>query len=877
MSPIRTPDSSASRSTPSLQLEQLKSFLIFLSDLDTLVTSPPELIDQKVTALFRYVESNAPLTFALSRFRLVQQFDGLLIIVSALSCLSALGPAYEEVQSRLMSFIFVVEMSSDLSPRPSRPIGVLVPLRYQLEQAQRMQNRQLALTLLGKFNQHDETMHSVLASLSLVKPVASWLFHEAVPAVVCSVSILSSIEDPIGCAQLRTVPGISQRVVHLLSWTSTLTVVSSALAVLPRLDLSELLGLGILTELLAVLRQAIDLGLDSLALMCLVDLDHFVRHCSPAVTPSSIDISLSDVISELLVVLRGLERSSRSRHLIKLILVVIRATFQYSEFSASSLSYSRQFRSLSGPALLQELLFSTDHTRRLSLQTASEQLDFILQPDCWDDLAALPQNGSPVGALRAGMSSMDVDDTHSPTRDFEMRLPKTLSGALVPASGFSRTGPKSQDLLDVVVELYQTLEEATRDLTSEGFEAVESAVEAQASDLFWASVSLIHNLNEPSLVLRSLEYLSTLSMAFLCTPSPASPRTSSPRNTTSLSLKSAYKHVKTIEAVVRRVLLYLEPSWIAPHSLSQRVPRGPVSHSPPGSDITIPCLSISAALVQHYLERGPRDQFPFDSPRSSDSALFSANHASSSSNLQSERMTADQGDEQFDHRLGFVAVVLNYCLRHLHTPVPDELELDSQLFKPLLAMCSHALILSKLSLESTMTVTMIQVPVLDIIASLVANKELDWIKLDMNLEWQILKALARSIVEEHHGTLQGSSMRVSMESSLSEPASIPERCQLLLMSLDVEAPELTIPTHPLHHWNGSLAPLKCLLSSLNPDIALLGLIGLSSFLTTLRGRKQYDSFVSSHRDLIQLASSKSVTNEMFWNRLISLGDIYPDR
>lgn len=854
--------------------------MLFLSDLKTLKTAEPDAIEQKVTALLRYVEGTAPLTFALPRFRLLQQFDGLMIVVSALSCLCSLGPLYEDAQNRLMSFLFVVEMSSDLNPRPSRPIGVFAPLRYQLVHARRTQNRQLALTLLGKYNQHDEAMHAFLADLDLVAPVATWLFHEAVPAVACSISMLSAIEDDIGCMQIRAVPGISSRVIHLLGWNSTLSVVSSSLALLPRLDHGELLALGIVPELLRVMRQVIDLGFDSLALMCLVCLEEFVRPSHPPAQStngsrrssgtSTAEIALTDIIGDLLTTLRGLERSSRSRHLVKSILSVLRSTFQDSELGSTSLSYCRQFRSLNGPTLLQELIFSMDHTRRLLQQTANDQMEFILQPDNWDDLAKIRQTRSKHSATGQSSTSMDVDAPFNPVDDFEQRLPKSTPGALVPSSGSSKSTAKSQDQLDVVVDLYQTLNEATIDAISESLETVESVADSQAVDLFWVSTSLIHNLHEPAFILRAIEYISTLSAALFYGPTSATPRSASPRNTAISSSSAADKYIRLVAAVARRLLTYLEPSWITPHALSQRVPRGPVSHPPPGSDITIPCLSIATSVIQRYLDQSSRLS-PSSTHLQHGDSLHPIQLESGSDVFSSLHHSEAQ---EVDCRLAFGAVVIDFCLRHLSTPAPSDLEIDHELFKPLLALCSYALQLFRFASDAAEFASLILSPVLSIISVLSDKLAVNWIELDLDLEWQTLKAIA-IVTPEQWKTSQSTGHLNDMGAPLElTPFSA---CANDLSRLTVRVPELIIPEQPLRFWMGSLLPLDSLLVSNDSEIALLGLLALSSFISTARGRQQFDEFVSTFGDSIQLSCSRSATNEMFWNRVVSLEAIYPEK
>lgn len=889
ISPLRPSEPNSSRSPTALNLDQFKSFMLFLSDLKTIKITPPDVVEQKVTALLRYVEGVSPLTFALPRFRLLQQFDGLMIVVSALSCLCTLGSAYEDAQNRLMSFLFIVEMSSDLNPRPSRPIGIFTALRYQLEHAQRTQNRQLALTLLGKYNQHDDTMHTVLADLHLVAPVATWLFHEAVPAVACSISILSAIEDDIGCKQLRAVPGISQRVIHLLGWTSTLTVVSSSLALLPRLDHAELLALGIVPELLAVMRQVIDMGFDSLVLMCLLCLEEFVK--SPSHVPSqrgsgsyhssvNAEIALTDIIGDLLTTLRGLERSSRSRHLVKGILSVLCATFQDSELGSSSLSYCRQFRSLNGPTLLQELIFSMDHTRRLTQQAANDQMEFILQPDNWDDLTKICQSGFKSPSKSHSSTSMDIDASINPANDFEQRLPKSTPGALVPSTGSSKSSAKSQDQLDVVVDLYQTLNEATRDAISESLDSIESIADSQATDLFWVSTSLIHNLHEPALILRAIEYIATLSAALFYGPSSATPRSMSPRNTTVIGFSMADKHLRLVAAVVRRLLTYLEPSWITPHALSQRVPRGPVSHPPPGSDITIPCLSIATSVIQRYLDQSAGPTSTSNHLPRDEASYLSGNEATSSFSPSQNGHPNGSHAREVDHRLAFGAVVINFCLRHVSTPAPPDLELDPELFKPLLALCSYALHLYRFAADAAEFESLIFSPVLTIIAILRDKLMVDWMKLDLDLEWQVLKAIAAVIPEQWKLSQVGSHL-----STMDEPIApnadfdthpFPATANAIL-GLEVRVPELIIPDQPLRFWTDSLLPLDSLIASSNSEIALLGLLALSSFISTSRGRQQYVNFVSAVNDSIQLACSRSPTNEMFWNRIVSLEAIYPEK
>lgn len=862
VSPIRSAESASSRSTVSLNLEQLKSFMLFFSDLKLLENASIGTIVEKVTMLFRYVEGISPLSFVLPRFRLFQQFDGLLVVVSALSLLNTLGSGYEDVQNRLMSFLFVVEMSSELNPRPPRPIGVLSALRYQLEHSTKNSNRKLALSLLGKYSQHEDSMHSVLAELGLVAPVASWLFHEATPAVACSISILRTIEDSLGSAQLRAVPGISKRVFDLLSWTSTLTVVTSALVILPMLDHMELLELGIVPQLLTVLRQSLAMGVDSLALMAVVCLQHFVQNGASSVASDS-SISHTDIISELLNTVRGLERSSRSRHLIKTILDVLATAFDDPE---CSLSYCRQFRSLNGHSILQDLLYSMDHTRRFSLQNASEQMEFILQPDNWDDLHEIIHrklNRDFNSTQNSHWSSMEVDgEADTAEHEFEKRLPKSSTGALVTSSGV-KPGAKSHDQLDVVTAVYQTLTKANKDLCSEAFETVDSASESLFSDFFWVSTSLIHNLHEPALILRSLDYLSTLCSSFVYFPSSHRASLSS---STKGHLTSIKKHVRILSAVVRRVVAHLEPSWVEPHSLSQRVPRGRVSHSPPGSDVAISCISMAAVMIQHYLESNVEAAASLNT-----SNRMKESSSSVDNTLNSDaRMDIGEGYEaQVDPRLAFAAVLLDYCHRRISTPTPLDLDLDPEIFKPLVALCSHALLLHQCASDSEQFQTLIYHPILRIVQILSSKSHSNWSD-GLNLEWQILKALvvaARKFIPEilTHG--QASSTGQSLQSSLRD----------LDDSIKFNVPELVIPPHPLQYWSASLEPLACLISSNDADTALLGIVGLSSFVTTPRGRQLFESFASTHKQLIEQARALSIALDMFWTRSLSVMAIYPDQ
>lgn len=844
-----------------LHLEQFKAVMLYLADVHTLSPVPVDTLYKKITALLNYVDGGAPFSFTVSRFRVVMQYDGLLVVVSALAHIITLGPEYEECLLRLMGFLLMVEMTSDLVPRPARPMGILTILKSQITLASRTLNRHLALSLLGKYNQHDETMHFAISKMALVAPIAKWLFSEATPAVVCSTSILSAIEDSEGSAQLRAVPNISRRIFELLSWTSTLSVVSSALAILPHLDRKEMIMLGVIPELLSVLRSAMAAGVTSLALMALTSLDIFISTSQSYISPSSTPpppqsssysshnshfssptiLPCADIVTEVLTTLRGLEKSHQSRHMIKSLLTVLKSSFREKNVGApNALSSCRHFRALGGPALLQEFIAALDHSRRLSQTEAESEIEFILNPDDLGEMAQTSDNSEENTSNR-----MDIDKTGDDQSTngrnltseelFERRLPPSAPGALVQSSSnntYSTNSGASQDQLDLVIDLYRTLNDSNSDyFSSEVSDVNESSYDEYASDLFWVPLSIIHHIREAELVCTELNYLSTLFAIF----APPASRQQNQYGTTSSTTKSRSvisdsTTLRTHATLVKRLLSYLRPSWRSPQSLTAKIARGVGnnSHQQVGSDVTISCLSIASNILQHFQK---------------------TLNGSESSPVQ-------------DNIFSFATFIVSYIRDCIMEP---DFDIDKLLFSHVFSCLTHVLVipspqssspLARLVQHNRIYSSCIHAPVQEIVHFLQTHfSQLNYAELDLELEWLTLKALVATTTSEID----------------------PEKAEFDLAALNLKVPELVLPGQPLRHWSSSLAPLVPLINSGNANIALLGLLDLSSFIVTPRGRSSFDAFVSAHAASITAAKSKSITNDMFWNRIVHISDMYPSR
>jgi hypothetical protein len=717
-------EATVSKQNPAMTLEALRSVLVQLTEYEGMATRPLEVLVEQIRMLLRMIEGKGALMANAVRFRALLHFDGLDIMASALAYLTKLGPAYSEAQRLVMGVFFVVEMTSDLNPRPSRPIGLILPLRHQLVDSCKPDNQRLALSLLAKYNQHEETLNKFLPTFNLVAPLAPWLFDNAAPAVACSASILCSLETAEGHHMVRAIPRISERIVQLLSWTSNTGVISSCLALVTVLDATELVALDVIPILTRLVRVYYNFGLEGFILMCLLSLADLVL--SPAATPI---LTSTDILSELISILKTLGGETRHRHTIKAILAVIRKLFPPHQPEHVANAFAKQFRALSGPAIFQELINEMDHTRRVSSQVMLEQLIQLTQP---------AQSSTGSGNL------MDLDGLGS------------LHGALIPVHV-----PEPLDHLDLVELLYTTLNSASSDLLNEANLDQSERLEPLIGDLLWVPFTILHHSNVTNLLYSCLEYLSTLTFAL-----PLSPI-----------------HQTHIGNTLLHLVQLFNPSCATTHSLIST--HRPQNH-PPGSELLAYCLKIATALIQ-----------------------------------QSELL--------HDVSQSFAETLVHFVLGKRHSAQT----FDPAVLSSLMAFTIHATCRGG-----------IETAVLNIVHQLVSIQLDDIQDLGLELEYAMLQALVWSKCEPTNAT--------------------------------IKVPEFIIPQTPLRHWI-SLQPIIPILENHQPDVALIGLLGLASFVSTPKGRHLVSTFISDHQSSIHLAQSRSISNSIFWKRVTDLASLFPDR
>jgi hypothetical protein len=593
-------------------MEGLQSLLKWFAEVPFMPLLSKDQHLEKCRALRRWIEE--PHSF-LARLRLLQTFDGLNLIFSTFSYVNNLGLAHEEAQESILGFFFLLEMNFE-GHRPGRPIGSLTPLRHQLVHSTSRSNRKYALTLIYRYTQNDDVIQAMIPELDLIPHVGAWLFETAQPPVVCSISILASVESDHGIQQLRAIPTVTERVMELLLWTHNFSVLTGALTLLRALDVATLISLNAFPTLLQLIPTCLHSGIESHALMALLNLELLIA--SPA---SHAHLASSPIISELIVILRTVDRN-RYRHITKAILQVFRKLFLDSpDFARASLC--RQFRSLAGVALLHDMALHYDSSRRMTSAVMMEKLNSLeanLQSNGVEDQYRNDSSTDP--SINNGYQS---PLSHHPLygqmkiatipKDLVGGVPRGAPGAqgmagfrVAGAGGAGGPVPpvgSPPDLPDMVADIYATLSASCQDLLTDLPEPPET-IDLYCADLLWAPLAILENAACHTLAASCLSYLHQLSLI-------------------SNPCANQRRHVANI---LSYILTFISPSWspsrvLVPHHHHNPLQQPP---SPPplaGPEMLVDCISILTILLQHADTASWHTQEDYASLRMTSKILFS--------------------------------------------------------------------------------------------------------------------------------------------------------------------------------------------------------------------------------------------------------------